>query len=319
MTAAAIPARSATRPFRILLAIAANASLIAGAALMGAPGDWIRDRAGIDLVIPGIVLIAIFPILCALALGTARRHLMQIPESGAWYRSIHWPALFAGIGVAAAVALLILVVAWPVGYAETAGAVLFFTALFVMYEMEIGREPEMRSRHEAGAALRSLGVTEIEYETLRNSDMLRALSASQLQDVLAVGTRRTVAEGESLGEAGRLGDKVYVVLRNEAQLTASTGFGPMTVRIAGPGESFPLASLVGYGMLVTSVRAMRDMEVWELDRQQLLHLCQRRPEIGARIFAAAASVMASRYRDTLKRLTETATQTRAGMESSIQV
>jgi hypothetical protein len=61
------------------------------------------------------------------------------------------------------------------------------------------------------------------------------------------------------------------------------------------------------------------MDVWEIDRQRLLDLCRRRPEIGARIFAAAASVMASRYRDTLKRLAEAANQTRAGMQSSIQV
>jgi CRP-like cAMP-binding protein len=93
----------------------------------------------------------------------------------------------------------------------------------------------------------------------------------------------------------------------------------MTVRIAGPGESFPLASLVGYGMLITSVRAMRDMDVWELDRQPLLDLCHRRPEIGARIFAAAAGVMASRYRDTLKRLTAAADQSVAGAASSVQV
>ncbi|MBI2964663.1 MAG: cyclic nucleotide-binding domain-containing protein [Chloroflexi bacterium] len=308
MTTAAIFSTPGQRPTRIVLAIAANASIVAGAAFLG-----------LGLVWPGTALIVLFPVFVALALGTARRRLMHIPEARGWYRSVHWPALAAGLGVAAAVAILITVVEWPVGYAEAAAAVLFFTALFVMYESEIGGERESSTAFAGASSLRSMGLAGSEYETLRNADMLRALDAGQLRDVLMLGARRAVAEGESLGEAGRLGEKVYVVLRNEAQLTANTGFGPMTVRVAGPGETFPLASLVGYGMLVTSARAMREMDVWEIDRQRLLDLCQRRPEIGARIFAAAASVMASRYRDTLKRLAEAANQTRAGMESSIQV
>jgi hypothetical protein len=295
MTTAATPSTSTAgqRPIRILLAIVANASIIAGAAFLG-----------LGLVWPGTAMIVLFPVLAALALGTARR-LMHMPEARGWYRSVHWPALAAGLGVAGAVAILITIVDWPVGYAEAAAAVLFFTALFVMYEAEIGGGREPNAASAAASSLRTLGLSESEYETLRNADMLRALDAGQLRDVLMLGARRAAARGESLGVAGRLGEKVYVVLRNEAQLTTNTGFGPMTVRIAGPGETFPLASLVGYGMLVTSARAMREMDVWEIDRQRLLDLCQRRPEIGARIFAAAASVMASRYRDTLKRLADT--------------
>ncbi|MBI4305217.1 MAG: cyclic nucleotide-binding domain-containing protein [Chloroflexi bacterium] len=308
MTTAAMTQGTGTRPLRIVLATAANGLLIAGATLLA-----------FDVPAGGLALLVAFPILASISLGLARRDLMSMREHGRIRPWIHVPALLGGLALAACIAVIILVVKWPLGFAEAGAGVLFFTAMLIMYEMEIGGAREVRTDEEVASQTAALGFTDAEFVVLRDSDMLRALTAAQAQQVIGLGNRRKVSEGESLGEAGRLGEKVYVVLEGQAQLSANTGFGPMTVRVAGPGESFPMASLVGYGMLVTSVRAMTGMTVWELDRSRLLDLCQERPEIGARIFAAAAKMMAERYRNTLKRLTHAADQARAGAQPSITV
>jgi hypothetical protein len=154
---------------------------------------------------------------------------------------------------------------------------------------------------------------------LWHTDIFRNLSESQMDAVAALGTIKRYDEGSSLGEEGRMGDRLFAVLKGKAQLTSNTGLGPVTVRIASAGDSFPLASLVGYGLLITSVSTMTSMTVWEVDCRRLLTHCNRNPETGSRIFATAAAVLTERYRDTLTRLTLAAEQAVEGVETRVTI
>ena len=80
--------------------------------------------------------------------------------------------------------------------------------------------------------------------------------------------------------------------------------GELTVRIAGPGESLPLAALIGDGTLLTTALAFSDLRALVLPRERLLTLCAERPDIGMQIFLAVAEILGNRYRSTLHRLTE---------------
>lgn len=154
---------------------------------------------------------------------------------------------------------------------------------------------------------------------LWQTDVFRNLTEAQVTAVAALGSVRKYEEGAPLGEEGVLGERLYAVLEGKAQLTSNTGLGPVTVRIATAGESFPLAALVGYGLLITSASAMTAMTVWEADRQKLLEHCNRNPETASRIFASAAAVLAERYRDTLTRLTLAAEQAVEGVETRVTI
>lgn len=137
-------------------------------------------------------------------------------------------------------------------------------------------------------------------------DAFSDLSQEQIAKVVSLGTKRDVSSGEMLGTGGELGEFMFVILEGEAHLTTHSEVGEISVRIARPGEAFPLAALLGSGTLITSGEALSDMEVLAIPRSDLLMLCSREPEIGMRIYAAVGRLFSNRYAETLTHLTITA-------------
>lgn len=137
----------------------------------------------------------------------------------------------------------------------------------------------------------------------RQIDAFSDLSAEQIDRVAALGQRLNVAAGERLGAAGELGENMFLILEGEAHLTTHSEVGEISVRIAQPGEAFPLAALLGSGSLITSGEALTDMEVLAIPRSDLLLLCSREPEVGMRLYAAIGRLFANRYAETLTHLT----------------
>ncbi len=137
----------------------------------------------------------------------------------------------------------------------------------------------------------------------RQIDAFADLSPEQIEKVVALGTRRNVEAGELLGTGGELGEFMFVILEGEAHLTTHSEIGEISVRIARPGEAFPLAALLGSGTLITSGEALTEMEVLAIPRSELLMLCSREPEIGMRIYASVGRLFSNRYAETLTHLT----------------
>lgn len=152
----------------------------------------------------------------------------------------------------------------------------------------------------AGAAAAAAGG---DNRVFRQIDAFSDLSAEQIDRVVALGRRLQVAAGERLGAAGELGANMFLILEGEAHLTTHSEVGEISVRIAQPGEAFPLAALLGSGSLITSGEALSDMEVLAIPRSDLLLLCSREPEVGMRLYAAIGRLFANRYAETLTHLT----------------
>jgi CRP-like cAMP-binding protein/nucleotide-binding universal stress UspA family protein len=137
---------------------------------------------------------------------------------------------------------------------------------------------------------------------LKETDVFRGLSETQMGRVAVLANQLQVKAGEVLEQADELGDRLFVIITGDAQLYAHTAVGEVTVRIAGPGESFPLAALVGAGTPITSGKALTDMELLAILRSALLELCSKDLTIAARLYSAIAEVFADRYRKTLAHL-----------------
>lgn len=137
----------------------------------------------------------------------------------------------------------------------------------------------------------------------RQIDAFSDLAGEQIDKVVALGSKRNVEAGAMLGTGGELGEYLFVILEGEAHLTTHCEVGEISVRIARPGEAFPLAALLGSGTLITSGEALTDMEVLAIPRSELLMLCSREPEIGMRIYAAVGRLFSNRYAETLTHLT----------------
>ena len=143
----------------------------------------------------------------------------------------------------------------------------------------------------------------VDNRVFRQIDAFSDLSHEQIDQVVALGTRDHVAVGDRMGTGGQLGEYMFVILEGEAHLTTHSEVGEISVRIARPGEAFPLAALLGAGTLITSGEALTEMEVLAIPRSELLMLCSREPEIGMRLYAAVGRLFANRYAETLTHLT----------------
>ena len=171
------------------------------------------------------------------------------------------------------------------------------------------QDPHAAKRLSTGpAVLRAAGQAPgaRDREFLATVDVFKGLSDAQVRKVAALGRMLHVSAGDILGEEGRLGDQVFVIIKGSAELSAHSAIGEITVRVAGPGESFPLAALIGAGTLITSVEAMADMELLVIRRSALLALFDDDSDIGMRMYASIAEVLADRYGRTLAHLTANA-------------
>ena len=139
-------------------------------------------------------------------------------------------------------------------------------------------------------------------------DVFSRLSREQIASVVALGNRVSVSEGETLGAGGEAGQNLFIIQSGEAQLTAQSEIGQIAVRLAGPGESFPQAVLLGEGTLITAGSALSDMTLLQIPRSRLLDLCTQDAAIGRGIYAATAQLFANRYSRTLTQLGMSATR-----------
>jgi hypothetical protein len=176
-----------------------------------------------------------------------------------------------------------------------------FGALFLLIAWSIVKRWP-RPESDVAARPEHVGLRTAEHqEVIRLSDLLANLTDREADRVVALGVVEAFAEGAPLAQAGEQADRIYIVAEGRVQLTGSSEVGAVTVRIAGPGESFPLAALVGNGTLVSSARAMTDAAVLVIPTERLLELCDADEHIGLRVYQTVAEVLTDRYRMTLAR------------------
>lgn len=138
---------------------------------------------------------------------------------------------------------------------------------------------------------------------LSSVDLLRRLNDEQRAAVLRIGEVQQFPSGFVLGIESKVSHALYCILRGQVQLSVRSPMGQLTVRVAGEGESLPLAALIGDHSLVTTAVVLDDLTALTLPRAALMQLCQARPDIGMEVYAAVAEVLGSRYRASLARVT----------------
>lgn len=169
-----------------------------------------------------------------------------------------------------------------------------------------GREeaPLPDSAPAAGIADSQVSPVAIELEwlcqQLRESDVFEALTDDELQLVAAIGHRQRVKAGERLARGGSRGESLFLVLDGELRLLTHDA-SEKPVRTAHPGETVPLAAIIDPPVLVTTVEAVNDAEVFAMPRIRLLDLFGEQPMIALQVYKAAAKAFEHRYRMTLGR------------------
>ena len=137
-------------------------------------------------------------------------------------------------------------------------------------------------------------------EQLRESDVFEALTDEELRLVAVIGQRRRVKAGERLARGGSRGESLFVILEGELSLLTHDA-SAKPVRTAHPRDTVPLAAIIEPPVLVTTVEAHTDAEVFVIPRIRLLDLFDEQPMIALQVYKAAAKSFEHRYRTTLDR------------------
>lgn len=139
---------------------------------------------------------------------------------------------------------------------------------------------------------------EWQFHGLRESDVFEGLTDAELRLVVAIGEHRYVPAGERLANAGSRGENLFVILEGEIRLLSHPP-NETVVRTARAGETVPLAAIIDPPVLVTTVEASTECEVFAIPRQPLIDLLELNPMMGYQVYRAAARSFEHRYRRTL--------------------
>ena len=137
-------------------------------------------------------------------------------------------------------------------------------------------------------------------DRLRESDVFEGLTDNELRYIAAIGYRRKISAGERLAEGGSRGEVLFVILEGALRLLTHA-LPEIPVRTAHAGETVPLAVIIDPPVLVTTVEAASNGEVFAIPRKRLLDLFEKQPLIGFQVYRAAAKIFEHRYRMTLDR------------------
>jgi CRP-like cAMP-binding protein len=88
-----------------------------------------------------------------------------------------------------------------------------------------------------------------------------------------------VSAGEWLFRQGDPGDALYIVRSGRLELVASNADSDVVVRLRGPGAVIGELALLDGGQRATSARALRDSQLWRLDRTDFTTLRGTEPSL----------------------------------------
>jgi len=111
-----------------------------------------------------------------------------------------------------------------------------------------------------------LSVRDDEIRVLRSAPMLALLPVPIIEYLAARVRRRTVPAGTTLFEQGSTGSSLFVVISGQASVIG----GDRVLATVGPGDAFGEVAVVNRVPRTATVRACADLDVFELERDDVL-------------------------------------------------
>ena len=139
-------------------------------------------------------------------------------------------------------------------------------------------------------------------DKLRESDIFEGLTDEELSLVVAAGRLRAVAAGQRLARAGQASGQIFTVLEGQLRLLTRDQGQDFSVRLAHENETVPLAALLDPPVLVTTIEAAVDSQVFAIPADHLVELCNANPVMGLQVYRAVTKSFERRYRATLHNL-----------------
>lgn len=135
---------------------------------------------------------------------------------------------------------------------------------------------------------------------VRGTRLLGGLDPRALDRVRPYLLESTVSAGDTVFQEGDAGDRLYVVLRGELEVTR----GDVVLTQLGAGDHFGELALHLAGRRTATVRASSDAWLVSLHRRHLRELAERRPEVATGLLQVLLRDVAERLNDLTERVRE---------------
>lgn len=141
-------------------------------------------------------------------------------------------------------------------------------------------------------------------DALAKIEILRSLSHAQRLLVGLQGKEMTLPAKHILGDPGGCINKLFLIFEGDVELSIPTSSGYRVVRHVGAGDAFPIGVLFGEETVLARAWTTETTRVLMLDPQQLLILCEDRPDIGSALFASVGRFMSKKRATVLSALSK---------------
>jgi len=138
---------------------------------------------------------------------------------------------------------------------------------------------------------------------LKKSELFSELDGKELAMIEAMTEPLQVAVGDLVCKQNKKQDKIYIV--EDGSMAIVLEVGPLAqrqVQSARNFEAFGWSAMVEPYIYTASVRATVTSRLLALKAKDLRELCQKRPDIGCKIYSAIARVVAKRLREAYEQL-----------------
>jgi CRP-like cAMP-binding protein len=132
-------------------------------------------------------------------------------------------------------------------------------------------------------------------EGARESILGKFLSPENLQTLTGAAQSIELRRGQVLFREGDFHPWIYVVLTGTVDLVMTVpGRGPCRILSLGQGELVAWSSVLGEARMTCDAVCTSEAQVLRWNRDQLIELCQRHPQLGYQFMAMLATALSKR-------------------------
>lgn len=129
-------------------------------------------------------------------------------------------------------------------------------------------------------------ITALDIEVIRESVLFQNVPPGMLENLVAQGTKRSVARGETLFVQGDPADFMFVVIRGWIKLARITPSGEdIVVAVYSKGESFGEAAALMGGLYPVTVEAAEDSVLFQIPAAAIAQALRSDPELALAMLA----------------------------------
>lgn len=143
----------------------------------------------------------------------------------------------------------------------------------------------------------------MDIDHLKRVPLFQNLTSTHLQQVLAIGTDRTIGANEQVFREEEVGNEMYIIIKGQVRISKTVpGVGEEALAILQPGSYFGEMALIDDTPRSADAIAHTPVTLWVIEKAALEELMFLNKDIGHEILWTFVRVLSVRLRETNEKI-----------------